>query len=106
MTKGDIVEQVYMTMGLSKKECVEIVDLTFEIIKETLERSENVKITGFGTFLVRQKKARRGRNLQTGEEIEITARKVLTFKPSRLLKKAINDGENFFLKALVILLHL
>ena len=91
MTKADIVEEVYLTMGLSKKECIEIVDLTFEIIKETLERSENVKISGFGTFLVRQKKARRGRNPQTGEEIPIEPRKVLTFHASRLLRKAMNN---------------
>ena len=93
MTKADIVEEVYRTMGISKKECVEIVDLTFEIIKETLERSENVKITGFGTFLVRHKKARRGRNPQTGEEMEIEARRVLTFKPSNRLRGAMNDSE-------------
>ena len=95
MKKADIVEQVYMTMGLPKKECVEIVDLTFEIIKETLERSENVKITGFGTFLVRHKKARRGRNPQTGEELKISPMKVLTFKTSRILRDLVNAGDNF-----------
>jgi integration host factor subunit alpha len=90
MTKADIVDQVYQKVGFSKKESAEIVDLVFEIIKETLERSENIKISGFGSFVLRQKRARRGRNPQTGEEIEITPRKVLTFKPSLVLKKAIN----------------
>ena len=90
MTKADIVEQVYLKVGLPKKESSEIVEVAFEIIKETLEKSENVKISGFGSFTVREKKARRGRNPQTGEEIEITPRKVLTFKPSLKLKAAIN----------------
>ncbi len=92
MTKADIVDQVYRKIGFSKKESAEIVDLVFEIIKETLERSENLKISGFGSFVVRQKRARRGRNPQTGDEIQITPRKVLTFKPSLVLKKAINAG--------------
>ena len=91
MTKADIVEQVYLKVGLPKKESSEIVEVAFEIIKETLEKSENVKISGFGSFTVREKKARRGRNPQTGEEIEITPRKVLTFKPSLKLKAAINE---------------
>jgi integration host factor subunit alpha len=90
MTKAEIVDQVYQKVGFSKKESSEIVDLVFEIIKETLERSENIKISGFGSFVLRNKRARRGRNPQTGEEIEITPRKVLTFKPSLVLKKAIN----------------
>lgn len=91
MTKADIVDQVYQKVGFSKKESAEIVDLVFEIIKETLERSENIKISGFGSFVLREKRARRGRNPQTGEEIQITPRRVLTFKPSLVLKKAIND---------------
>lgn len=92
MTKADIVNEVYQKVGFSKKESAEVVDLLFEIIKETLERAENVKISGFGSFVLRQKRARRGRNPQTGEEIEITPRRVLTFKPSVVLKKAMNSG--------------
>ncbi len=92
MTKADIVDQVYEKVGFSKKESAEIVELVFEIIKETLERSENIKISGFGSFVLREKRARRGRNPQTGEEIQITPRRVLTFKPSLVLKKAINSG--------------
>jgi integration host factor subunit alpha len=90
MTKSDLVERVYVSLGFPKGECAELVDLTFELIKETLERGENVKLSGFGSFAVRLKRARRGRNPQTGEEIEITPRKVLTFKPSLTLKKAMN----------------
>ena len=67
-------------------------DLTFEIMKATLERRETAKISGFGNFVLRQKKARRGRNPQTGDEMGIAARRILTFKPSVMLKKAINRG--------------
>jgi integration host factor subunit alpha len=92
MTKNDIVEQVHRKVGLSKRESAELVDLALEIMMKTLEKGENVKVSGFGNFVVRQKRARRGRNPQTGEEMTITPRKVLTFKPSELLKKAISQG--------------
>lgn len=91
MTKADIVEQVYERLGaFSKKESADIVEMVFESIKETLETGEKIKISGFGNFVVRQKKERTGRNPQTGEEIRIAPRKVLTFKPSQVLKNAIN----------------
>ncbi|MCB9538767.1 MAG: integration host factor subunit alpha [Myxococcales bacterium] len=91
MTKADIVERVYENLGgFSKKESAEIVEMVFETIKETLERGEKIKISGFGNFVVRQKKERTGRNPQTGEEIKIAPRKVLTFKPSQVLKNSIN----------------
>ncbi|MGK0358338.1 MAG: integration host factor subunit alpha [Bradymonadia bacterium] len=91
MTKADIIERVYENLGgLSKKESAEIVEMVFETIKSTLERGEKIKISGFGNFVVRQKKERTGRNPQTGEEIKIAPRKVLTFKPSQVLKNAIN----------------
>jgi len=92
MTKADVIEQVHRKVGLTKRESAEIVELTFEIIKETLERAETVKISGFGNFVVRYKKARRGRNPQTGEELIISPRKILTFRPSTVLRKAINEG--------------
>lgn len=66
--------------------------MIFEIIKGKLENGENVKISGFGSFTVRDKKARRGRNPQTGEEITIAARRVLSFKPSNVLRKHINEN--------------
>jgi integration host factor subunit alpha len=90
MTKADIVETTYDKAGLSKKDVVEVVDLLFETIKCTLEQNEKVKISGFGNFSVRQKRARRGRNPQTGSEITISERKVMTFKASQILKKKIN----------------
>ncbi len=90
-TKADIIEEVYRNLdGLSKKESAEVVEMVFETLKLTLERGEKIKISGFGNFVVRQKKERTGRNPQTGEEIKIAPRKVLTFKPSQVLKNAIN----------------
>jgi len=91
MTKADLVENIYEKVGLSKEESARIVELVLEIIKETLEREQKIKISGFGNFLVRKKRPRRGRNPQTGEEIEISARKVLTFKASPILKKILNE---------------
>jgi len=91
MTKIEIVTNVYEKLGLSKRECADIVDEFFEVIKETLASGENVKVSGFGNFIVKQKKARRGRNPQTGDEIEIAKRKVLNYRLSQVLKDAIND---------------
>lgn len=93
MTKADIVEHIYERVGFSKKESAELVERVFDIIKETLARGEKVKISGFGNFVVREKNARKGRNPQTGEEIRLDARRVLTFKPSLVLKTVLNDGE-------------
>lgn len=90
MTKADIIENIYEKVGISKKETSSVVHTIFGTIKETLEKGENVKISGFGNFNVRQKRARRGRNPQTGEEITISARKVITFKASNVLKESIN----------------
>jgi integration host factor subunit alpha len=91
MTKADIIERVWEKLGgVSKKESAEIVEMVFETIKATLEDGEKIKISGFGNFVVRQKKERTGRNPQTGEEIRIAPRRVLTFKPSQVLKNSIN----------------
>jgi len=91
MTKADIVEKVYGKVGLTKKESVDVVEELFALIKDTLEAGEKIKIAGFGNFEVKQKADRRGRNPQTGEEITIEARKILTFKASPLLKQSINS---------------
>ena len=93
MTKADIIEGVYEKVGFSKKESAEIVELVFDTVKETLERGDKIKISGFGNFQVRHKKARVGRNPQTGKEIEISARRVLTFRPSQVLKAALNAAD-------------
>jgi len=91
MTKADIVECIYERVGFSKKESADLVETVFDIIKETLADGEKVKISGFGNFVVRKKNARKGRNPQTGEEIRLAARRVLTFKPSLVLKNVLND---------------
>jgi integration host factor subunit alpha len=93
MTKADLVELIYERIGLSKKEAGEIVEAVFAIVKDQLRDGEKVKISGFGTFVVNHKRARRGRNPQTGEPITIDSRSVLTFKPSQLLKERVLDGE-------------
>ena len=90
MTKADLIESIYEKVGLSKKESSQIVELIFELMRNSLEDGEKVKISGFGNFNIRDKKVRRGRNPQTGDEIEISARSVLTFKASPVLKKALN----------------
>lgn len=94
MTKADLIENVYLKTGFSKKESAEIVETVFELIKSTLEQGEKIKIAGFGNFVVKEKSTRRGRNPQTGDEIEITSRRILTFKPSQVLKSSINNGED------------
>jgi len=91
MTKADIVERIYEKVGFSKKESAELVETVFDLIKNTLEEGDKIKIAGFGNFVVKEKADRRGRNPQTGEEITISARKILTFKPSQVLKAAINN---------------
>lgn len=92
MTKADLIESVYNQVGFSKKEAADLVDLVFETMKETLERGEKIKISGFGNFIVREKRSRVGRNPQTGREIMISERRVLTFKPSQVLKDALNGS--------------
>ena len=91
MTKADIVENVYERVGgFSKKEAAEIVEVVFDTIKETIERGEKIKISGFGNFVVRAKKERVGRTPQTGEPIPISARRVLKFNQSQVLMAALN----------------
>ena len=92
MTKADLVETIYNRVGFSKKESAELVEAVFDEIKRALVAGEKVKFSGFGNFLVRDKNARKGRNPQTGEEIELEARRVLTFKPSLVLKNLLNEG--------------
>ena len=93
MTKADIVEKVYQKIGFSKKEASELVELVFGTLKTVLIKGDKVKISGFGNFVVRGKKERIGRNPQTGQQIKISARRVLTFRPSQVLK-AILNGES------------
>ncbi len=89
MTKKDIAEYIIQKfndeLNLSKKEVYEIVSEVFKIIEETLKSGEKVQITGFGTFLVKHRKAKKGRNPKTGEEVPVPDRYVIVFKPSRKL---------------------
>lgn len=93
MTKADIVEKVYQKIGFSKKEASELVEMVFDELKGVLQNGDKVKISGFGNFVVRGKNERIGRNPQTGEQIKISARRVLTFRPSQVLKAMLN-GED------------
>ena len=91
LTKNDLINAV-ANHGLSKRQSATVVEQMFELIFNCFERSEDVKIVGFGHFRIRRKASRRGRNPQTGDSIEITARKVLTFKPSKGLKLRLNQA--------------
>lgn len=92
MIKADIVDKVYEKLGLSRNEATEVVDKIFDTIKDSLEEGEKVQIVGFGTFDLREKNERIGRNPKTGEEITINSRTVLTFKTSRILRDLVNNG--------------
>ncbi len=90
MTKIDIAERICSQLGCSKNESIILLESTISLIKETLKSGNNLNIAGFGNFEVKHKKDRQGRNPQTGETITIEARRVLTFKPSAILKSKIN----------------
>src|SRR5579885_588638 len=93
MTKAEIVQAIYTRVGgFSKKESADIVDLVFEMMKETLSKGERIKVTNFGNFVLRDKGERPGRNPQTGAPIKISERRVLTFKVSKNLKDALNKA--------------
>ena len=92
MTKAEIVQALYSKVGgFSRKESAELVDVVFEMMKETLGSGEKIKISGFGNFVLRDKRQRPGRNPQTGQPIRISERRVLTFKASQILKQALNQ---------------
>ena len=92
MTKADLAEKVYEMRSCTKDEAFDLVELTLETLKEAIAKEGHVKISGFGNFIVKRKAARKGRNPQTGEEITITPRKILSFKASQVLKAQINQG--------------
>ena len=94
MTKIDIVEKLYEKLGLPKKEVDKVVESVFDVIKETFQREDKLMISGFGDFIVRNKKARRGRNPLTGSDIMISPRRILTFKPSPLVRAGLNQSES------------
>jgi len=92
MTKADIAKIVHERVGLTKKESAQIVESVLDVIRDSLEQGDNVKLSGFGHFIVRQKHARRGRNPKTGTDITIAPRSVVTFRASPLLKNKLTGG--------------
>ena len=92
LTRMDLSEAVFREVGLSRSESAELVENVLEHISASLVRGEQVKISSFGTFSVREKNARVGRNPKTGEEVPITPRRVLTFRPSHLMKDRVSEG--------------
>lgn len=86
LTKAEMAERLFENVGLNKREAKEFVDAFFEVVREALEHGEQVKLSGFGNFDLRQKNQRPGRNPKTGEEIPISARRVVTFRPGQKLK--------------------
>jgi integration host factor subunit alpha len=92
LTRADLCEAVYNEVGLSRTESAEIVETILEEICVRLEAGENVKLSSFGTFTVRSKGGRIGRNPKTGEEVPITPRRVLVFRPSHVLREKVNGG--------------
>lgn len=91
LTKADLAEMLFEELGLNKREAKEIVESFFEEIRSSLENNEQVKLTGFGNFELRDKNTRPGRNPKTGEEIPISARRVVTFKPGQKLKARVES---------------
>ena len=89
MTKAELAEALFDRLGLNKREAKDMVDGFFDEIRQALERGESVKLSGFGNFQLRDKPQRPGRNPKTGEEIAITARRVVTFHASQKLKAAV-----------------
>ena len=94
LTKADIVEELNDEIGLNKREAKELVDMLFNDIKDLLSEGHEVKISGFGNFQLRNKSSRPGRNPRTGEDVEITARRVVTFKSGQKLKESVKTLTN------------
>ena len=89
LTKAEMAERLFLDVGLNKREARECVDAFFEVLREALERGEPVKLSGFGNFDLRRKNQRPGRNPKTGEQIPISARTVVTFRPGQKLKERV-----------------
>lgn len=90
MTKADIAERIHKNTGYPKREALEMLEMVLSIMKSTLETGDNVKINGFGSFQVKSKNPRRGRNPQTAESMILDARRVVTFKASTILRQSVN----------------
>ena len=90
LTKADLIDQIYNTHDVTKAKASELVEAFLKISKDSLIKGDNLLLSGFGKFSVKEKRARRGRNPQTGEEIMLDARRVITFKPSGKLRDRLN----------------
>ncbi|HMS45648.1 MAG TPA: integration host factor subunit alpha [Alphaproteobacteria bacterium] len=90
LTRAVLSQAVFYQLGFSRVEAVRLVDDVFELITKSIAKGQDVKLSGFATFLIKSKKTRLGRNPKTGEAVSITPRKVLSFRPSALLKKQMN----------------
>ncbi|MGH2342076.1 integration host factor subunit alpha [Segnochrobactraceae bacterium EtOH-i3] len=93
VTRADLCEAVYQKVGLSRTESAELVEMVLQEISDSLTRGESVKLSSFGSFVVRSKGERVGRNPKTGEEVPIAPRRVMVFKPSNVLKQKMNEAE-------------
>jgi integration host factor subunit alpha len=91
LTRAQLSEAVYQKIGLSRSESAHLVEQVLEAISKSVENGHNVKISSFGTFVVRSKSGRVGRNPKTGQEVPIDPRRVLTFRPSEILRNSINN---------------
>jgi integration host factor subunit alpha len=94
LTKAEVAEHLFEKVGLSKRDAKDMVECFFEDIRETLEKGEQVKLSGFGNFDIREKSERPGRNPKTGEDIPISARRVVTFRPGQKLKSRVESGNS------------
>ena len=92
LTRADLCDAVHEALGLSRNECSTLVERTLGLIVESLERGETVKLSGFGVFQVREKRARMGRNPKTGEEVPINPRRVISFRASQIMKSRVHGA--------------
>ncbi len=93
LTKADLVQKIYQLHDLTKNQAADAIETFLEIAKGCLEKGDDLLVSGFGKFNVKQKKSRRGRNPQTGQELILDSRRVVTFKPSGILRERINGAE-------------
>jgi integration host factor subunit alpha len=92
MTKADIIAEVFDKVGLPKQDAEELVEMMLDMVKQNLKDGDTVKLSGFGNFVVRKKNSRKGRNPKTGQEIEITPRRVVSFRPSMIFKEHVIES--------------
>jgi integration host factor subunit alpha len=93
LTRADITESLHRNIGLSRAESADMVNSVLDLVADALVEGQTVKLSSFGTFMVRSKRERMGRNPKTGEEVPITPRRVLVFRPSQVMKNVINGEE-------------